>query len=162
MAGVWVWGVAAAVGVSAILLASATAYTVVRYLGAAYLIYLGVRMVVEARRAGGLVLGKTSVNDTPVRAMVKAFMVTLTNPKNGAFYVAILPQFVPVDMNPILAGLALATIHNLLVLVWFTAVIFLTNLAKNFFAKPRVGQTMEYVSGAALFGFGVKMALERA
>jgi threonine/homoserine/homoserine lactone efflux protein len=46
--------------------------------------------------------------------------------------------------------------------VWFTVVIFLTNLATNFFAKPRVGQTMEYLAGAALFGFGVTMSLERA
>lgn len=161
MGGVWVWGVAAAVGVSAVLLASAEAYTVVRLLGAAYLIYLGARMIIDARRAGGLVLGKVVSTDSPVKAMAKAFTVTLTNPKNGAFYVAILPQFVPIDMNPIVAGFALATIHNLLVLAWFTAIIFLTNLAKNFFARPRVGQVMEYLSGTALFGFGVAMALEK-
>ena len=161
MFGTWVWGVAAAVGISAVLLASAELYTVVRYIGAAYLVYLGLRMIIEARKAGGLVLGKTPALDSPMKAMARAFTVTLTNPKNGAFYVAVLPQFIPVDMNPVVAGLALSSIHNVLAVIWFTGVIFLTNLAKNFFARPRVGKAMEYVSGTALMGFGAKLALEK-
>lgn len=158
MCGVWFWGIITALGVSALLVASKNLYTALTYIGAAYLLYLGIRMVFEARRSGGLNLN--AIPEEAGHALRRAFMITFTNPKNGAFYVAVFPQFLPESMNPIIAGGALSSIHNFTCLVWFTGVIALTNKAKKFFAQPIVGKRMEIISGLALIGFGISMVLE--
>ena len=158
MCGVWFWGIITALGISAILVASHALYTGLSFIGAGYLLYLGVTMVKEARRHGGLNL--TSTPDSAGHALRRAFMITFTNPKNGAFYLAVFPQFLPEDMNPVLAGLGLSSIHNFTCLIWFTGVIALTHRAKNFFTRPTVGMRMEIISGIALIGFGISMVLE--
>lgn len=160
MAGVWVWGIGAAVGISALLLASQTAYDVVRFIGAAYLLWLGARIVWAAR----------SQRSTPVEtdysarslwaAFVRAAFIAITNPKNGLFYIAVLPQFLPDDMNAFLAGLLLATIHNVLCLLWFSMMIWGTHRARTFFTRPRIQQWMERISGVALMGFGIAVFFE--
>ena len=90
----------------------------------------------------------------------RAFVITLTNPKNGLFYIAMLPQFLPNDMPAALGGIALAAIHNLECLAWFSLLIWSTNLARRFFERPSVQTWMERISGAALIGFGLRVALE--
>ena len=162
IAGVFAWGAAAALGISALLVASQTAYDVVRLAGAAYLGYLGIRIIADARH------GQPASGPGPERGRrhagnvaTRAFVVTLTNPKNGLFYVAMLPQFLPSGLPPVLGGLALATIHNLECLAWFSLLIWSTNLARGFFARPTVQTWMERVSGTALLGFGLRVALER-
>lgn len=160
MGGVWFWGIAAALGVSAILLASETAYTIFKFVGATYLLYLGISMIRQARTAQGLVLSSSPSFDSPFRALTRAFMVTFTNPKNGAFYVAVLPQFMPEDMNPLLAGVIFSTIHNACVLIWFSGVILLTHKARAFFARPKVGKSIENLSGLALILFGISLFFE--
>ncbi|MEY3537340.1 MAG: hypothetical protein RL645_154 [Actinomycetota bacterium] len=159
--GVWMWGIAAAVGLSALLLASAQLYDVVRIIGAAYLLYIGVRMILDARKNHGLQVNLAGTEVKPIEAMLRAFTITMTNPKNGAFYVAVFPAFLPVDLNPVAGGLLLATIHNLEALIWFTMIIGLTQFFKTFFAKPRVAKWMETISGFAMIGFGAKLLLER-
>lgn len=159
--GVWIWGIAAAVGLSAVLLASAQLYDVVRVIGAAYLLYIGVRMILDARKQHGLQVDLAGSDVRPFKAMLRAFIITITNPKNGAFYVAVFPAFLPVDMNPVAGGLLLATIHNVEALIWFTMIIGLTQFFKTFFAKPRVAKWMESISGLAMIGFGTKLLLER-
>ena len=158
MCGVWFWGIMTALGLSAILVASHALYTALSIVGAAYLLYLGTRMAFEARKYGGLNL--TATPDSAGHALRRAFMITFTNPKNGAFYLAVFPQFLPEDMNPLFAGAALSSIHNFTCLIWFTGVIALTHRAKNFFARPEIGMRMEVISGIALFGFGISMLLE--
>jgi len=162
MAGVWLWAIAAALGVSAVLLASPFAYAVVKYAGAAYLAYLGVRMLLASRKAHGLNLEAGADGTSAGSTFARALMLTLSNPKICAFYVAILPQFLPANINPILGAIALAGIHNACALIWYSVLIFATNLAKDFFARPVVTTWMERVSGVAMLGFGAKLALESA
>ena len=158
--GVWVLGVAAAIGVSALLLASPTIYTIFTYVGAGYLVYLGLRMMWDARSVGAFVLTDGVTEEKPLKAIGRAAFITLTNPKGAAFYVAVFPAYIPHDISPALAGFELATIHNLLALVWFSMWIWGTNFAKNFFSRPRVRQVMEIVSGLAMLGFGIKMLID--
>ncbi|MER7131132.1 LysE family translocator [Streptosporangium saharense] len=90
---------AAALGISALLAASATAFTVVKYLGAAYLVWLGVRKLMAARTSG----------DTPVevgtasrkRLFWEGFVVNVLNPKTAIFFLAFLPQFTDPARGPI-------------------------------------------------------------
>ena len=160
MAGVWIWGAAAAIGISALLLASQLLYRGFLLVSAGYLLYLGIKMLRESRHIQDL----AADNSTPTRKgwkeFSRAFIVTFTNPKNGAFYVAILPQFLPENMHPIAGGLLLATIHNLECFIWFSILIWGTNLARNFFARTQVRVWLERISGIALIGFGIRMAME--
>lgn len=160
--GVWVLGIAAAVGLSALLLASAEIYRWVSYVGAAYLLFIGLKMLWDARRVGAFEVTEGVTEEKPLKSVFRAATITLTNPKGAAFYVAVFPAYIPHDMNPALAGLALASIHNFEALIWFSIWIWGTSFAKGFFARPRVRQVMEAVSGVAMLGFGAKMLVESA
>lgn len=160
MVGVWVWGVAAAVGISALLVSSPTLYDVVRYLGGGYLLWLGLRMLWDARRPAAQTDLAAEGSRTYVAAFSRASVITLTNPKNGLFYIAVLPQFLPDGLPAAWGGLLLSTIHNATCLVWFSMLIWGTNRARSFFVKPRVRQRMEWISGFALLCFGVAVFFE--
>ena len=163
MAGVFAWGIAAALGISALLVASQTAYDALRIAGGLYLLYLGIRIIANARRGHAGAVEARSGNASPAWSGVlsRAFVITLTNPKNGLFYIAMLPQFLPDGMPAAIGGLALATIHNLECLAWFSLLIWSTNLARTFFQRPAVQTWLERISGLALVGFGVRVVLER-
>ena len=160
MAGVWVWGIGAAVGISALLLASETAYDIVRFIGAAYLLWLGARIVWAAREPHPSAVDTDFSARTLWAAFTRAAFIAITNPKNGLFYIAVLPQFLPEDMPAFIAGLLLSTIHNVECLLWFSMLIWGTHRARAFFTRPRVQQWMERISGAALMGFGVAVFFE--
>ena len=163
MGGVWFWGVAAALGVSAVLLASKIAYTAIRWIGAIYLIYLGVKMIVDSRKiTHETIQAKVEDKKTSWKLFSRAFIITLTNPKNGAFYVAILPTFLPKNLPAGFGGLLLATIHNGLCLIWFSMMIFGASFAKESLKNPKIQKRIERISGIALIGFGLKVALEKS
>ncbi|WP_062344579.1 LysE family translocator [Herbidospora yilanensis] len=88
---------AAALGISAILAASATAFTIVKYAGAAYLVYLGVRKLMD-RTSGA----EAVVTETPkARLFGEGFVVNVLNPKTAIFFLAFLPQFADPHAGPL-------------------------------------------------------------
>ena len=122
------WGALTAVGVSALLAASQIAYTIVRLAGAAYLIYLGLRLLWSAIRGHvGTTAVTTGVADT-----------NLLNPKVGAFYLAILPQFISVDAPHLTWGLALAAVHVGEGIIWLGIVLMLAHSLRTWLERPRV------------------------
>lgn len=162
--GVFAWGAAAALGISALLTASRTAYDIIRYVGAAYLLYLGVKIVIQSRNQGHTPIAAAEPSTSRGLAPIfsRAFLITLTNPKNGLFYVAMLPQFLPTEVPALIGGLLLAAVHNTECFVWFSAMIWSTNLARKFFQRPNVRTWMERISGLALIGFGVRVIVENS
>ncbi|MCZ0978321.1 LysE family transporter [Streptomyces diastatochromogenes] len=84
---------------------------------------------------------------------------SLLNPKNGVFYMAMLPQFIPADAPHLLMGVVLATVHDLEGLVWFSALIFGTRLVRRWLNRASVRRGIDAVTGTVLVGFGVKLAL---
>ena len=85
----------------------------------------------------------------------------MSNPKNGVFYVAVLPQFLPDQVPAVVGGFLLATIHNALTFTWFSLLILGAGFAKQTLKNPKVQKVVERVSGIALIGFGVRIALEK-
>lgn len=163
MGGVFIWDAAAAIGVGALLEASRLACEALQLGGAAYLIHTGARIVWATRHpAPATDLG---TGEGPragwVATFVRALVITLTNPKAGLFYVAMLAPFLPDGVPPVAVGLLLAGVLNLEALAWYSLLIWGANLAREAFARPRVRQWMERVSGVALLGFGVRVALDR-
>ena len=162
MCGVWIWGIGAALGISALLVTSKSAYLVLKIIGAGYLLYLGLKMIWESRIINSeSITARIEEKKDFRKTFNKAFLITFTNPKNGAFYVAILPVFLPEGMPAFFGGLILSTIHNLCCLVWFTMMIYGANFAKETLRKPNVQKIVERVSGIALIGFGIKLAMEK-
>jgi threonine/homoserine/homoserine lactone efflux protein len=154
-----VWGAAAAVGVSALLAASATAFDVLRYAGAAYLVGYGVRLLVAAARHRPH--GDRPASDVPgsaLRAARAGLLTNLLNPKVGVFYVALLPQFVPAGSDPLLVGLLLAAVHGALSAVWFLLLISLATALSRWLRRPTTVRVIDGVTGTALVGFGVRLA----
>ena len=163
LGGVFIWGAAAAVGVGALLEASRLAYDALQIGGAVYLIYTGGRILWDARRPSistDLGAGE-GARAGWMATFARALVITLTNPKVGLFYVAMLAPFLPDGVPPVAGGLLLAGIHNLEALAWYSVLIWGANLAREAFGRPRVRQWMERVSGVALVGFGVRVAFDR-
>jgi threonine/homoserine/homoserine lactone efflux protein len=158
-AGALTWGAAAAVGVSALLTASEVAYTILRVAGAGYLIYLGVRMVVGAGRADADTSEAVPPAPSGWNTFGRGFLTNLLNPKIGAFYVAVLPQFIPDGASPLAVGVLLALIHDVEGLLWFTAIIAGARALRGVLARRRVRRAVDGGTGTVLIGFGITLGL---
>ncbi|BEL10029.1 LysE family translocator [Actinoplanes sichuanensis] len=157
-AGALAWGAAAAVGASALLAASEVGYTLLRLAGAAYMIYLGARMIWGASKNGPEVEVQVATA-TFWSTFGRGLLTNLLNPKVGAFYLAVLPQFVPPQADPLTTGLLLALVHDVEGLLWFTMIILGAQAARRFLARRAVRRTVDAGTGVVLVGFGVRLGL---
>jgi len=160
IAGLFVWGAAAAVGVSALLTASHLAYEGLRFVGAAYLVWFGVRLLVRALRPDTHAPEADAVvQGSAWRAARQGLATNLLNPKVGVFYVALLPQFIPPHDNPLAVGLLLAGEHGLITVVWFAVLIVLASVLGRWLRRSSTVRAIDGVTGSALLGFGLELAL---
>ncbi|NLU66049.1 LysE family translocator [Streptomyces sp. HNM0574] len=167
ISGAFVWGVAASVGISALLTASHLAYTVLKVVGAAYMLWLGFSMIRKTLRRRGrpeeaVVMAEAAPaggEERALRVWSRGMLTNLLNPKVGVFYVAMLPQFIPVGAPHLPMGLGLALIHALEAMLWFTLLTFGTGLAKGWFQRGAVRRGMDRVTGVVLVGFGLNLVL---
>ena len=160
-AGCAVHTVAAGLGLSAILLASSTAFTIVKFCGACYLVYLGVRMLLESSKRN-----PTDPGVSPARGGVifwQAVMTNVLNPKVAVFFLAFLPQFVPSTTNQtFLPFLFLGLVFILNGTIYCTLlVLFASALMSKFKASERATAWLKRVTGGLFVGLGVKLAIER-
>jgi threonine/homoserine/homoserine lactone efflux protein len=93
------------------------------------------------------------------RAARLGLLTNLLNPKVGVFYVALLPQFVPVGSDPLAVGLLLAAVHGALSVVWFTLLIALASALGRWLRRPGTVRVIDGVTGTALLGFGARLAV---
>ena len=151
LAGLIVWGVAAAVGVAAVLATSATAFTVLKLAGAAYLVYLGARAILGGTHAAPPARG------TPLK---QGLLSNLLNPKIAVFYTTVIPQFVdPTD--PLVMPLLLTALHLAMGVIWLPAYAWLVTRAGEYLRRPRVTRALERVTGTVLIALGLRLAFER-
>ncbi len=151
VAGLFVWGAAAAAGISALLTASQAAYDVVRYAGAAYLVWFGGRLLWRALRPvvpeEAVAPGGRSV----WRAVRLGLVTNLLNPKVGVFYVALLPQFVPPGSDALAVGLLLAAVHAALSLIWFALLIAVAGVLGRRLRSPRTVRAVDEIADLGRF-----------
>lgn len=158
-AGLLVWGVCAGFGLTALLSASQVAFTVVKWAGAAYLVSLGVRLILKPRTAlEDLSVGGSTQGAGSIQALRRGFLTNVLNPKVGVFYVTFLPQFIPDGANVTAFSIVLAAVHVLLTLLWFSVLIGLTIPLGTFLAQPVVVKTLDRLTGCVFVGFGAKLA----
>ena len=147
----------AVAGVAALLAAYPAAFRAVQWLGAAYLAWLGLRMLL-AKPGDAPVL-----HIEPRQYFKQAGLITLLNPKAIVFYMAFFPLFVDPARHQGLVtfGFMAATVAVLTFLYGLGAVLLTHFLAERMRANPRVGQVLEKFAGLCLVGFGVKLAVSR-
>jgi len=153
------WGGMVALGLGALLAASELAFTILKYAGAAYLLWLGVQLIARPRRA--IDMGAAATGGDGMRVFARGFLTNILNPKIGVFYVTFLPQFVPAGASVAAFGFLLAAIHVVIGTLWFIILIAATVPLGRFLARPRVVATMDRLTGLVFVGFGVKLALAR-
>jgi len=159
-AGTIVHTVAAALGLSALLMSSALAFSVVRYLGAIYLLYLGARAIAGRKVSG--VSGDVQQADLG-KAFRQGVITNVLNPKVALFFLAFIPQFVNQTRGSVVwQFLLLGTIFNCSGTIVNTIVAWVTGYAGDLAGRhPRLSQAQRYVTGTILVALGARMALIR-
>lgn len=164
--GVLLWGVAAAVGLSALLSASRLAYEGLRVAGAVVLVWFGVRSLWHARRGGPAAAGEDvgaesdEAGGSGWRSYRLGLVTNFANPKAGVFAVSFLPQFVPEGWPVAAVLVGFSVLWALIDLVWYTAVVWLVGAARRVLGRPGVRRRLDQVSGVVLVGLGVRLAAE--
>lgn len=157
--------VAGAVGVSAIVLASAELFTALKLIGAAYLVWLGIRTIISARAAGASMLDGGAVAP-PVgahRAFREGVLVEALNPKTAAFFLAFVPQFVDVAAGSVaLQFVALGFVSVVLnTLGDLVAVVLAWRIRQGAAARPQLISRLRQSSGWAMIALGLGLSLAR-
>ena len=147
--GTMTWATLSAVGVSALVAASPVAFDVLRYGGAAYLLWLGLSAL-RARPAA-------VATDVPRRAFRDGLVTNLLNPKIGVFYATLLPTFIRPGQSVLAMSLLLAGIHALMGLVWLAGVAFAAARASQVLGRDAWRRRLERVTGVVLVAFGVRV-----
>lgn len=148
----------AALGISVVLQSSVIAFSAIKYAGAAYLIYLGIRTLIDNKA-----FSKEAVRrKVSTKALFwQGFISNVFNPKVALFFIAFLPQFVePNVVNPTLQMLLLGLIFTLLGICWLSCVGYFAGRAGHWIGQSRRAlELLRWVSGSILVGLGVRLAL---
>jgi threonine/homoserine/homoserine lactone efflux protein len=157
-AGCIVHTLAAALGLSAILATSATAFTLVKWIGAAYLVYLGASLL-ASRPAPATAAPLPPAS--PARVFAQGFLTNVLNPKVALFFLAFLPQFIDADApRKALAFLVLGAVFNVNGTLWNLLVAWLSaNAARRFSASATAARWLRRSAGAAFVALGVRLGL---
>lgn len=151
---------AAVVGLSAIIVKSAVLFSIFKYIGAVYLVYLGFRTLwaLKYKKEPAIAASKYKSKSY----FKQGFLTNLLNPKVAIFFLTFLPQFVDSGHHSLTPFLIMGITYTLLTAVWFMLYIFLLNQISAFMKKPRTQTVFEGITGTILIGFGLKLALEKA
>jgi threonine/homoserine/homoserine lactone efflux protein len=154
---------AAALGMSAILATSAAAFTVVKLLGAAYILYLAVGMLLS-KRGDGSAVQAPALAPLPLRRIYgQGILTNVLNPKVALFFLAFVPQFIDANApHKALAFIVLGAIFNINGMLWCHALALFTAQAKaRLKLNPAVTQWLNRATGGLFVWLGVKLALAK-
>jgi threonine/homoserine/homoserine lactone efflux protein len=161
--GVFAWAVVTALGIAGLLAASAVAFTAVKLVGAAYLVLLGIRALLAARRGDydGNNDGVPHIPGARTTGTLAAFrqglVTNLLNPKVAVFFVALLPQFLPTSATAS-DHLLLAVVAAGVTLTWFTVLAGVVSALRRLLTTNRVRRAIDAVMGTLLVGLGIRLA----
>ncbi|MGW9415485.1 LysE family translocator [Arthrobacter cupressi] len=170
IAGAFVWGAAAATGVSALLTVSTVAYDVLRLGGAAYMLWLGIGLWRASLKKSDADLPPGALphlsysphlNIEPLRrTWLKGFVSNLLNPKYGMFCIAVIPQFLVPEVPAVWMGLLLSVVSNVEAVVWFVAIISAAQFFRKWLQGASFRRWIDRVTGTVLGTFGVVAVVE--
>lgn len=160
----FVHGTFAIFGLSVLLLQSANLFTAVKFAGAAYLVWIGVKALRDAWRGLPATLAQVAParrRRTLVKAFGEGFLTNALNPKVAMFYVAAFPQFMPHDGVSPLAAYLLVGVHAALNIAWFGPMVLLFDRLSMAVRGGNVQRFIKGLTGMVFVGFGIKLATLR-
>jgi len=159
------WTLATSAGVAALIVASEPAFQALKFIGAAYLAYLGLQALAAAILPGRS--GTLPAEGAPVRELERrtayrqGLMSDLGNPKAAAFFTSVLPQFAPEGGGAFWVMLGLGLLMCAMTICWLTLYSWVVEKAGDVLRRPRVRRTIEGVTGTALVALGIQLAREQ-
>ena len=161
IAGCLVWGAAVALGLGVLLQASTLAFNVIKWAGCAYLVWLGIGLLLKPRDSFQLSAPASPAGSSDFAWMRRGFLTNLLNPKVGVFYISFLPQFLPPGVAPGPFIFLLAALHGVMGLAWFAVLIGATRPLQGLLQRSAVVRWLDRLTGGVFLAFGVRLALER-
>jgi len=156
--GVLTWGVLASTGLGVLFATSRLAYDTVRIIGAVYLLYLGVRLVLSPVSGAASRPAQQGVGKGAFR---RGLFTNLLNPKVGLFYVSFLPQFVPAGTPVAAFGMLLTLVHASESFLWFLVLSGASSLARRWLTTGSVQAAINRMTGMVFIAIGLKLMLSR-
>lgn len=161
-AGLIVHTLAAVFGLSAILVKSAVLFSIFKYVGAIYLVYLGITSLLSLRKNKGETEDGTQMKYKHKSPFRQGFLTNLLNPKVAVFFLTFLPQFLTAGSKPFLQFLVMGMTYTVLTVLWFFLYVSFINYIRAWMKKPSTQRAIQGISGFVLVGFGIKLAFEKA
>lgn len=159
--GVFIWGIVAAFGLTALLAASHLAYNVMRIAGAAVLIVFGVKTLLDARYGSPQEDDQEAVVPRSGWTSYRSGLtLNLVNPKAAVFAMSFLPQFVPANAPHLPTMIGLAAIWAIYEIGYYGLYVWFVSRMKGIISRAKVRKRLEQVSGSALLLLGARMAIE--
>lgn len=163
VSGFFIHGLFSILGLSAFILKTSQAFFILKLLGSFYLLYLGVTSLLQVfhgkhdsgnAKTGGnyKIVGRTNKE-----LYLEGFLTNLLNPKASLFYLAIFPQFIAVDGNPVLESLFLVVIHSIVVVIWFSFVIIALNKLTQTLSSGKFKRIVQGATGTLMLWFGYRL-----
>ena len=155
--GCMVWGIIVACGLGALLATSELAFNCLKWIGAAYLAWLGLQLLIKPRShlENQIEIKKTT------NYFLKGFFCNILNPKVGLFYVTFLPQFIPSDVTPFFWIMGLVAIHVVLGLLWSSILIFMMQTISRFLKQPKIVRRLDQITGTIFLLFAIKLVMSK-
>lgn len=162
----FIWTALAVFGLATLVSKSMLLFNIVKYAGAAYLVWLGIQS--WRARAQNMELHNTEPNDeskdknSSFNCLTQGITTDLLNPKTLLLYVTLMPQFIDPSANINMQLILLAFILVILSIVWLTIVILVINIIRKWFMKPTVQAAFNKTTGIVLVLIGIRIATEKA
>jgi len=158
--GILAWAIAATLGVGVLLERSSTAFTILKLAGAVYLCYLGLRSLLSRAPATDDAAATRKPNLGDSTAWGQGLFSNLLNPKTGAFFVTVMPQFI-VPGDPTIRLVVMVAAFEVMLLAWLIAYGHVVSRLGRSGVGTRVRQVMTRLTGIVLIGLGARLAFER-
>jgi threonine/homoserine/homoserine lactone efflux protein len=160
LSGLVAWACLSAIGVAALLAASATAFAMLELAGAAYLVSLGVVTLWRTRKSRMVeITGERGVPAVAARGQYRQGLLSnLLNPKVGIFYTTFLPQFVGPGQSVLARTSLLAGVHLAISIAWLGFYAWLVQRIKEAVRRPGARRALDRVTGTVLVGLGIRVA----
>jgi RhtB (resistance to homoserine/threonine) family protein len=160
--GLTFWTLIAVLGLSAAIAQSVYLFNTIKYIGAAYLFYLGIRILLTKNTLSLEPISeeqkavKSSSNHSYKESYMQGALSNFLNPKTILVYIAFMPQFISLDANTDQQLLMLGFILTLIAVGWFLLLVHVVDYVKKWLKKPLFQKAFQKCSGIMLIGFGIK------